>query len=336
MKCPSCGETIPDEIDICPNCGYLIKYSDKSKKSMMPGKYIGALLVILIVVATLGYYFLYGGTDDYYAPYDADFYVKIEGEALTYGSSELPSSVLDEVDEEYEEEMTRLLNNIDTLEMFGWEENPEDVVMIIKPVDTEEFEAFLESELGVSSTMDIEGHDFNLVEDDMGYLWLDGVCLIGSSDGIEKSIKVNRGDVGSLNETDAFKGIMDHMPASQVVIYASVMDSEQVLEYEDMLGEMPEFAGIGALASGINTDDGVMTVVMEMASEEDASSASKKVSAAMMALKAMMAEDISFEYDITAEDNYLALSITVEELDLEELMSEGLVDPSSLLEGDLF
>jgi len=333
VKCPSCGETIPDDIDICPNCGYLIKYSDKSKRPMMPGKYIGAILVILIIGATLGYYYFYGDNGDYFAPFDADFYISIDGEALSYGSSELPGSLLDELGPDYGPEMEELANNVERMAIFGWEERPEDLVAVIDPINKDDLVLLLEEELSVSSTTDIGGYEFNLVEDGMGYLWKDDLCIIGSQDGIQKSLQVNNGEIDALEEMDSFKDIMENMPDSDMFMYASVMDSEQVMEYEDILAEMPEFARIGAIAIGINPEEGAMTLIMEMGNEEDASSASKKMGLAIAALKSMTGDDVSFEHEIEVVDNYLILSITVEELDLEELMSEGLMDPSGILEG---
>jgi len=336
VKCPSCGQTISDEVNLCPNCGYLIKYSKESKRSMMPSKYIGAILVFLIIGATLGYYYFYADSGDEYVPYDADFYVRIDGEALSYGSDELPSGLIESLGEDIDPEMERLLDNIETLTLFGYEEDPEGLVMIVDPIDNEEMQSFLDDEMNVSSTIDIDGQEFNMVEDNMGYLWLEDKCLLGSKEGIEICIEVNKGDVDSLEGTSSFKNIMDLMPTSQIVMYASIMDSEQVGEYDDILGEMPEFSKIGAIASGINPELGEMVMVMEMANDEDAASASKKINLAMIGLKSMMGEEFSFDYELEEVNNYLKISIVVEDLDLEELMSDGLFDPSSILEGDVF
>ena len=330
MKCPSCGNTISEDIDMCPNCGYILKNSDISKLRMMPGKYIGAILVLLLIFATIGYYMVSEGDEDNYAPDDTDFYLSLEGEALRMGASEMLDSSIDDLVGEYDPEMMNVLDMVESLVVFGWEDDPENVVMVMDPIEKEKFDSYLESNLEVSSSWDIEGYQFNLVEDGMGYLWMDEVCIIGSEDGIDKSVDVAKGKRDSLEGTDSFKDIMGLMGDLDMMLYASIMDSDQVLEYEDMLGEFPEFAGVGAIASGISFDSNTFYMAMELANEEDAASAAKKVGVAMLFLKGTMEEEAVFEYDIESSGNYMVLSMIIEDLDIDDIFSNGLIDPSML------
>lgn len=249
---------------------------------------------------------------------------------MRLGASEALDSSLDDLVGDYDPEMIDILDMVESLVVFGWEDDPENVVLVLDPVEREEFETFLESNLEASSTWDIEGYQFNLVEDGMGYLWMGDVCLVGPEDGIGKSVDVAKGKSDALEDTDSFKGIMGLMGDLDMAMYASIMDSEQVQDYEDVLGEFPEFAGVGAIASGMSIENNTFYMAMEFANEEDAESASKKIALAMIFLKGSMEEDVEFEYDIESEGNYMVMSMIIEGLGIEDILSSGLIDPSML------
>jgi hypothetical protein len=280
---------------MCPQCGYLITYYEKAKRSMGLFTYLGALVVIIIIGLTIGLYVT--SADDAevegqsFVPDSVSMYAKLDVDALHANMAEGGSLGLP-----YSLSMDELVGDVSTMTLYGWTEDGSFAVALATD-DPQALSAHLEEKMGPTTSTLYDGTTLNMAGTDVGYVAFDDVVLISDLTTLKMSIDTLEGKEPNLFSNQTFSDVMGHMPAYDMVSYSLVPEQTMPVDDESPFSILSK---VSATASSIDTEKGETTAVFMMPTASDASQLADVLD---MLLSQTASEEEHMQYDISSEDN---------------------------------
>jgi len=282
---------------MCPQCGYLVTYYEKAKRSMGLFTYAGALVVIIIIGLTIGLYVT--SADDgevdkqQFVPDTVSTYAKLDVAALQANMEDAGTLGLP-----YSLSIDELAGDVSTMTLYGWSDDGL-FAMALETDDTQALAAHLEEKIGPTTDTLYEDTMMHMCGTDVGYVTLDGVVVLSDLTSLQTTIDTYEGRNAALHSDETFSGVMGHIPAYDMVSYSLVPEQTMPIDDESPFSILSK---VRATASSFDTENGEMTMVFMLPTANDASMLSDVLETLFSQTSS---EQPEMQYAVSTEDSFV-------------------------------
>ncbi len=310
---------MPDAVDMCPHCGYLLTHGEKARRILSAKTYLGAVIFLVIIGLFAAAYLTAEQVEAAdLIPDSADLVGSVSLDALPGTFAEGALFFLEEGEFDHYGTIMEYCSavHLATEESCGSEGDC--TIIILKVDDRQSFTDMITEQYPGESVREYRGVAVYDIHEPHAYYWAGDYCVFGNDALIDRSIDAYKGATGAMADDTKYAAMGSELSHYAVWAYAPGLSGD-IDDVDDALGLAEDFAGFDALGLGMDPRTGDIALLLDFTSSQDA------MSIALM-LNLIIAQDESGdmeEYGLTMDIDGTLMRITLvlpEDIGIDDLV----------------